>query len=142
MEIGVDIVEIDRIKKAVNNENFIRKIFTKEEINSIKQKKGESLYRHVAGRFAAKEAVSKVLGTGIGFFRWKDIEILPDKFGKPVVRLYGKALELAESRGFTRLLVSISHCRDYAVAFSMAEGGVKDESGKSFDDEADRQESH
>ncbi|MCF6097184.1 holo-ACP synthase [Thermovorax subterraneus] len=138
MEIGVDIIEIKRIKRAVKNENFIRKIFTKEEINSIKQKKGEILCRYVAGRFAAKEAVSKVLGTGIGYVRWKDIEILSDESGKPTVRLSGRALELAESRGFTRLLISISHCGDYAVAFSMAEGGVKGEGSKSFDDEADR----
>jgi holo-[acyl-carrier protein] synthase len=138
VEIGVDIIEIKRIKRAVKNDNFIRKIFTKEEINLIKQKKGEILYRYVAGRFAAKEAVSKVLGTGIGYVRWKDIQILSDESGKPTVRLGGKALELAESRGFTRLLVSISHCRDYAVAFSMAEGGVKDEGSKSFDNAADR----
>lgn len=138
MEIGVDIIDIKRIKRAVKNENFIRKIFTKEEINSIKQKKGEILYRYVAGRFAAKEAVSKVLGTGIGYVRWKDIEILSDESGKPTVRLSGRALELAESWGFTRLLISISHCGDYAVAFSMAEGGVKGEGSKPFDDEADR----
>lgn len=138
MEIGVDIVEIARIKRALDRENFLKKIFTIEEIDVIKQKKGESLYRHVAGRFAAKEAVSKVLGTGIGFFRWKDIEILPDQSGKPWVRLSGKALELAKMKGFTRLLVSISHCRDYAVAVSAAEGGMKGESGEPFDDERDR----
>jgi len=135
MEIGVDIIEVGRIRKALKNKNFLRRIFTDNEIYSFSLKKGESFFRHVAGRFAAKEAVSKVLGTGIGFFRWRDIEIVTDAFGKPKVNLYNKALELFKSRGFTRILVTISHSRDYAVAFSVAEGGSIGESSEPFDHE-------
>ncbi|TYP53302.1 holo-ACP synthase [Thermosediminibacter litoriperuensis] len=142
MEIGVDIVEVDRIKEVLKNEKFLRRIFTEREINFFKDKKGEGYCRHIAGRFAAKEAVSKALGTGIRFFGWHDIEILGDALGKPQVRLSGRAFEILKAKGYSRVLVTISHSRDYAVAFSIAKGGNRCEGCQPVDYEGDRQEGH
>ncbi|ADL08646.1 holo-ACP synthase [Thermosediminibacter oceani] len=138
MEIGVDIVEVDRIKKAIENGEFLTRIFTEREINAFKDKKGEGYFRHIAGRFAAKEAVSKALCTGIRFFGWHDIEILTDALGKPEVRLHGRAFEILKARGYSRVLVTISHSKDYAVAFSIAEEGNRCEGCQPFDYEGYR----
>ena len=114
--IGVDIIEIDRIQKATQRwgETFLRRVFTPLELESYRRK-----YSSLAARFAAKEAVLKALGacdTGIG---WQDIEILTEQNGQPVVKLFGKAEEAARVLAISKLTVSLSHSRQYAVAFVM-----------------------
>ncbi len=135
MEIGVDIIEISRIKKACSRKNFLNRFFTLRELEGIKGKK--SFYEHVAGKYAAKEAVVKAMGTGFRNMKWKDIEILNQESGKPVVVFSGNAKKIFELKNFSRILVSISHCEEYAIAFAVALGGAADESGQPFDYEAD-----
>lgn len=115
---GIDIIEIDRVKKAIetNGEKFLEKIFTPNEIDYC-EKRGAAKYQHYAGRFAAKEAVSKALGVGLAVgIRWTDIEIIKDINGKPDVRLYGDAKRIADDLGVQSLNLSLSHCHHYAVA--------------------------
>ncbi|RKD25330.1 holo-[acyl-carrier-protein] synthase [Caminicella sporogenes DSM 14501] len=112
--IGIDIIEINRIYNAVKKERFLEKIFTDREIEYFK--KINYNINTIAGSFAAKEAVAKALGTGIRGFRWIDIEIIRNKLGKPEVILYGKAKEIAHANGIQKILVSISHSREYAVS--------------------------
>ncbi|MFH1662528.1 MAG: holo-ACP synthase [Chloroflexota bacterium] len=114
--IGVDIIEIARIKKAVDRwgQDFLKRIYTEPEL-ALYAKNSPSL----AARFSGKEAVIKTLNShGIGL---KEIEILPDSNGKPMVRLYGKAQHQAKDKGFTSLDISLSHCREYAVACAIGE---------------------
>ena len=117
--IGTDIIEIDRIKEAIKRENFMLKCFTEEEILRFPIKKVES----IAGNFAAKESVSKALGTGFVKFDLKDIEILRDDRGKPFVNLYNNAKNEAANKNIKHIEVSISHCEKYAVAFVVASSG-------------------
>lgn len=120
--IGTDIIEIKRIQEAVlKTPSFLNKIFTHQERSYFKSKSNRA--ETIAGIFAAKEAVSKALGTGFRQFSPSDIEIIPDKLGKPEVYLLNKADELKSTLGITNLQVSISHCKDYAVAYVIAEGG-------------------
>tara|TARA_Y100000588_G_C13889231_1_gene767933 strand:+ start:132 stop:521 length:390 start_codon:yes stop_codon:yes gene_type:complete len=117
--IGIDIIEISRIKKAVEkSDRFVKRLFTENEIEYFKSKnmKVES----IAGNFAAKEAVVKALGTGLRGFKWTDIEVLRDELGKPVVYLHNGAKELATDRGINEVMLSISHCKEYAVANGVA----------------------
>lgn len=118
---GIDIIEIERIKNAVERSSkFLDKVFTHDE-NSYFKSRNNSVC-HIAGTFAAKEAVSKALGTGFSVFGWKDIEVKRDSKGKPFVSLHGHAKELAFSAGIICIHISISHSRDYAVAVAVAEG--------------------
>jgi holo-[acyl-carrier protein] synthase len=109
--VGTDIVEIDRIAEAMRRDGFAARIFTDAERNYCLSKVDSA--QHFAGRFAAKEAVAKALG---GSLSWQDVEILPDSFGKPVVRLLNGASDAA---GRMQVMVSISHCRAYAVAYAV-----------------------
>lgn len=118
---GIDIIEIERIKNAVSKRpRFMEKIFTEEEREYFSLR-GNNIC-HIAGTFAAKEAVSKALGTGINRFDWNDIEIRRDKNGKPEAFLYGNAAGIAENKGIKHIHISISHSRDFAIAFAVAEG--------------------
>lgn len=115
LDIGIDIVEIERIEKALQrNKKFLDKLFTKEEIDYFKSKglKTET----IAGNFSAKEAISKALGTGIRNFNFKDIEILRDKKGKPIVKTYNNLREICIDYNVLEIKVSISHSKNYAVA--------------------------
>jgi len=118
MNCGTDIVEISRIKEAIEKHGkvFLNKVFTNREISYCET--GETTcYQHYAGRFAAKEAVSKFLGTGfLGEFDLKDIEIKNDEFGKPEVTLYNKALAVFKDKGYTEVSISISHSKEYAIS--------------------------
>lgn len=119
---GVDIVEIrrlDEVSPAIR-ERFIRRVFTEQEIELAG---GSSA--SLAGRFAAKEAVSKALGTGIGYVRWREIEIQRGLAGEPQLVLHGRAQEVARHLGLQTWSVSISHGREHAVAMAVAigEGG-------------------
>lgn len=118
--IGVDIIEISRIQEAVEaNSNFIEKLFSKNEIEYLKTRNLRAEY--IAGRFAAKEAVSKALGTGFRSFNLKDVEIDRNSLGKPIVTLKGKAKQIAEKNGNYKMHVSISHDRDNAIAYAVLE---------------------
>lgn len=116
---GIDAVEIQRIGQACHRwgEKFVDRIFTPNEQAHCRNR-AESF----AGRFAAKEAVSKALGVGIGDIRWRDIEVLPDPRGKPTLHLHGKAAEIAMDKGLIGFDVSITHSRDDAIAIVVAWG--------------------
>jgi len=116
---GVDIVEIQRLDEVnpAIRARFIRRVFTEQEVELARGSTAS-----LAGRFAAKEAVSKALGTGIGWVAWRDIEILRGKAGEPLLELHGRALQVAERLGLQTWSVSISHGRAYAVATAVAVG--------------------
>lgn len=119
--IGTDITEIRRIEKAITrNKNFINKLFTKNEMD-LWEKKNFKL-EFIAGRFAAKEAVSKALGTGIRDFNFKDIEIINNELGKPQVILKPKAEDIIRkiSQSY-KIHLSISHEKEYAIAYALLE---------------------
>ena len=120
--IGVDIVEVKRIARALANGNsMIQRVFTEAEADYCQQRK--NLYQHYAGRFAAKEAALKALGTGWAQgIRWKDVEVLSGEGGKPELNLYGKALDVFQESGAIRQLVSITHADAYAVAVVVLDG--------------------
>ncbi|MFB3903280.1 MAG: holo-ACP synthase [Acidobacteriota bacterium] len=119
--VGVDIVEIRRISQAITgSESMARRVFTGREIEYCGQ--GKTQYQHYAGRFAAKEAALKALGTGWqGGIRWTDVEVVPGAGGKPELCLYGKARELFQKSGANRALLSITHSKEYAVAVVVLE---------------------
>ncbi|MDR1638318.1 MAG: holo-ACP synthase [Clostridiales bacterium] len=114
--IGVDIIEIERVKKACQNERFLYKVFTESEIAGAAGKP-ESL----AGLFAAKEAVSKAMGTGFSEFAPIDAEVLKDEAGKPYLQPHGRLKGLMEEKGITQCHVSISHSQESAVGMAVME---------------------
>jgi len=117
--LGTDIIEISRIKKAAQRESFLRRVFTEKEVILCRER--HNFFASLAVRFAAKEAVSKALGTGFREFRWPEIEILSDSLGKPLVTLHGKARDIADDLGVINLEVTMSHSKDNALAFCVAE---------------------
>ena len=115
LDIGVDIIEIYRIKYLISkNSKFLERIFTDREIEYFKSKglKAET----VAGNFAAKEAISKSIGTGIRKFNLRDIEVLRDELGKPIVKTYNNFKQICIDYNVSEIKVSISHCKEYAIA--------------------------
>lgn len=127
--VGVDIVEIRRIKEAIErNDSFIEKLFCKEEIEYFKSRNMRPEY--VAGRFAAKEAVAKALGTGFRGFNFRDIVIDRTALGKPVVVLKGKARLVAQRNGNCKMHLSISHGEDNAIAYAVMEAVLNDDGGE------------
>ena len=117
--IGTDITEIDRIKKVIEgNSNFLKRFFTEKEIEYFKLKKFNS--NTIAGNFAGKEAVSKALGSGFRGFGLKDIEILRDNLGKPIVILSDKIHEIFNLKN-TNIFISISHSNKDAIAYAIIE---------------------
>ncbi|MEK7818484.1 MAG: holo-ACP synthase [Bacteroidota bacterium] len=117
--IGVDIIEIDRIKVSIETygKSFIDKFFTANEIEYCSKKANP--FQHFAARFAAKEAVSKALSTGwSGEFRWHDFEVTNDKLGKPYFTIYG-ALKLSLEN--CNIQLSLSHSDKTVVAFVVIE---------------------
>lgn len=121
--IGCDIIEIHRIEKAKNRKGFIDKLFTESEKAYIESRMFGA--ETIAGIFAAKEAVSKALGTGIRGFSFKDIEITKDNNGKPMAKLYNNAAKIAEQLCEDYLVhITISHSKESATAFSILEKRV------------------
>lgn len=114
--IGTDIIEIDRVLKASENSSFLSKYFTEEEIILFKKKK-----KSVAGNFAVKESVAKMLGTGVSGFSLKDIEVLRDEKGKPYVNLYNKASNMAKEQEIDVVHVSMSDTDSCAIAYVVGE---------------------
>jgi holo-[acyl-carrier protein] synthase len=120
---GIDIVELERIKEMVDRhgERATKKIFTDAEIEYCHEKR--KYWQHFAGRFAAKEAVAKALGTGIrDGIAFRDIEVTLDDLGAPRIVLSGGARKRADELGVIKVHLSISHGEDYAVAQAIAEG--------------------
>ena len=121
--LGTDIVEIVRIGEMIDRhgEAFLNRIYTPEEIRYCQKRK--HCNEAFAGRWAAKEAVMKALGTGfVRGIGWQDIEILAEKSGKPYVNTRGGAGEFAKKIGVDRVLITISHCRAYATATAVCVG--------------------
>lgn len=116
---GVDLLEIERIKDLYEkNPRFLERFFTAGE-RALFESKMMNI-ETIAANFAAKEAVSKALGTGVRGFNLIDVEILRDDLGKPIVHLYNKAEILAESLGIDHIMLSISHTEKHAIAFAIA----------------------
>ena len=114
---GVDTIRIDRLQQVNSaiRKRFFQRVFNPEELDFIKE-----IDERAAGIFSAKEAVSKVLGTGIGPIRWQEITIHHSQFGKPSVYLSGRAMAFSEQLGIVSWSVSISHSRENAVAIAVA----------------------
>jgi holo-[acyl-carrier protein] synthase len=125
--IGTDIIECLRIAQMIDRhgELFIRRVYTEHEIAYCSTKKAAT--QHYAGRWAAKEAVLKALGTGwVRGISWRDVEVRHKPGGAPTVALRGGAREALERSGITAMHISISHCRSHAVAYAIAEGNVEE----------------
>ena len=123
-ELGIDIIKVERIAAALrkHGDRFPRRVLTDAEQRYVRNRP-----TNFAGRWAAKEAVSKVLGLGVRGVGWRDIEIARLPTGQPDVRLSGRAAERAEQLGMGRIAVSISHEGDYAVAVAF---GVRTAGGR------------
>ena len=113
--IGIDIIEINRIENVLERTpRFLERNFTEKEIDYFNQKNFKS--ESIAVNFASKEAIIKAIGTGIRGFRLKDIEILRDELGKPIVNTYNNLREICIKYNIKEIKVSISHSENYAVA--------------------------
>jgi holo-[acyl-carrier protein] synthase len=126
---GIDLIEISRIERTLNRygERFLERIFTEAELSHLRSKAVRKASKSVivaelAARFAAKEACSKALGTGIGPISWKEMEVLNERSGKPNLRLSGRAAEIAGFLGYTSWSVSLTHSRDMAAAVVVCAG--------------------
>lgn len=121
LRVGVDICSVPRIIEAHKRfgERFLRRILTPNEIAYCKSAE-RHMYVRIAGRFAAKEAVVKVLGTGWVGVGWQEVEIKRKPTGEPRLTLYGRALSRAERLGLRHFEVSMSHEKEFAVAFVVA----------------------
>lgn len=120
---GTDIIEVLRIARMIerHGELFIGRVYTEHEIEYCATRKAAT--QHYAGRWAAKEAVLKAIGTGwVRGVSWRDVEVRNTAAGVPQVRLYGGARDIFERSGIERIHLSISHCRAYATATAIAEG--------------------
>ncbi|HMC09920.1 MAG TPA: holo-ACP synthase [Pirellulaceae bacterium] len=121
--IGTDIIECLRIAKMIerHGEIFLTRVYTPHEIEYCTARKAAT--QHYAGRFAAKEAVLKALGTGwTRGIQWRDIEVRNEMGGKPHIALGGAARDLCEKLGITKVHITISHCRTHATAYALAVG--------------------
>jgi holo-[acyl-carrier protein] synthase len=121
--IGTDITECLRIARMIerHGELFINRVYTPEEIRYCQNRKQST--QHFTGRWAAKEAILKALGTGWRRgISWSDVEVRNEPGGRPVVGVRGGVKELVEQLGVVQLLVSISHCRTHATAYALALG--------------------
>ncbi|MBI2762631.1 MAG: holo-ACP synthase [Chloroflexi bacterium] len=123
-ELGIDIIKVDRIRRSLARfgARFSRRVLTPAEQRYVRDRP-----ETFAGRWAAKEAVSKVLGLGVRGIGWQDIEIERLPTGQPSIRLHGRAAARAEQLGMERVAVSISHESDYAVAIAF---GVRQAGGR------------
>jgi holo-[acyl-carrier protein] synthase len=131
LAVGTDVVEIDRVRRVLKRfpRRFLERVYTPVEVAVCRGRIHE-----LAARFAAKEAAMKALGTGTRGLAWREIEILPNRRGKPLLYLYGRARERAEEIGLRSLDVSLSHTRQHALAIvvGVQEAGI-DEPGVARD---------
>ena len=116
--IGVDIIETKRVAQSIARfgDRFLKRVYTEQEL-AYCQGRVSSL----AARWAAKEAVGKALGTGIGDVSWQEIEVVCESNGRPTLRLYGAAVDLAARLGISEFAISLSHTKDHAIAFVVGE---------------------
>jgi len=123
-ELGIDIIKVERIRAALDKfgDRFARRVLTDHERRYVRDRP-----ETFAGRWAAKEAVSKVLGLGVRGIGWRDIEVERLPTGQPAVRLHGRAAQRAEQLGMGRIALSITHESDYAVAVAF---GVRSAGGR------------
>ena len=122
MGVGVDAVDIARVRTALTRTpGLLARLFTERERGSCLTTCGDLRYGGLAARFAAKEAVAKALGTGISGFAFRDIEVLTDDNGRPIVTLHAGALEVARAAGVEHVHVSLSTSADLAVANAVVE---------------------
>ena len=115
--IGIDSVDVERFTKAAKTRGrqFLERIFTARELEYAGTKKDN--FTHMAGKFAAKEAVLKALGSGLtSRMEWRDIEVWNEESGKPNVRLTGEVERVGTALGVKNIIISMSHTRTYAVA--------------------------
>ncbi len=126
--IGTDITECLRIARMIerHGELFIDRVYTPDEVRYCQSRRQST--QHFTGRWAAKEAVLKALGTGWRRgISWRDVEIRNEPGGRPVVALRGGLRDVVQKLGVVELMVSISHCRTHATAYAIAIGGEKAE---------------
>ncbi|MBC8385015.1 MAG: holo-ACP synthase [Candidatus Cloacimonetes bacterium] len=119
--IGIDIIEVERVQKLVSKKDkYLKKIYTDIEIEYCEKFKTKA--QEFAGRFSAKEAFSKALGTGISHgIKFNEIEIVNDELGKPEINLYGGTKEYFQKKGLKNIFVSISHLKEYATTVVVIE---------------------
>ncbi|BBB92290.1 MAG TPA: holo-ACP synthase [Methylomusa anaerophila] len=127
---GIDIVETNRIKKAIQHRQFVARVFTPREQEYCESRHVQRVQSYAA-RFAGKEAVAKAFGTGFSGGTFQDIEILPDVKGCPKVRLCGSFAAMAVETGVTQIYLSLTHTREYAAAQVILWRGDNNESGNS-----------
>ena len=123
--IGTDLCPVGRMEKAMENSRFAPRICTPRELERMEPMCAERRHEHLAGLFAAKEAVSKALGTGFSDFGFADIEVLPDAMGKPVCTLSGKASSHLTAMGGETIFITITHDSGMAAATAIIEGGTR-----------------
>lgn len=124
LRTGVDLIEIRRlaeINPAIRR-RFLARVYTEAELAIAQQKDESAQWATLAGRFAAKEAVSKALGCGIGPVAWKEIEILQGTLGEPMLKLHGRAGRLSTELGLETWSISISHTQTQAIALAVGVG--------------------
>jgi holo-[acyl-carrier protein] synthase len=126
LRTGVDLIEVERVARTAqrHGERFYRRCFTEGERADCGDR-----YAALAARFAAKEAVAKALGTGIGDVHWVEIEVCSDLRGRPLLALHGAAADLASALGLTEWAISLSHTHDHAIAFVVALGSMPEPTG-------------
>jgi holo-[acyl-carrier protein] synthase len=114
---GVDIIEVERLERGMTRHGarFLDRFFTAREQDQCAGRAAS-----LAGRFAVKEAVAKALGTGIGDIAWKEVEIVNDERGRPLLMLHGAAARLAAERGLGHWAISLSHAATHAVGLAVA----------------------
>ena len=122
--VGVDLVRVDRLARAVERygERFLKRVFTDREITYCQGRAKQGIYQF-AQRFAAKEAFSKALGVGLreGGIRWRDVEVIPDRRGKPEIQVTGRAARLCEETGIRGMHLSLTDEDNHAVAVVVLE---------------------
>ena len=115
--VGIDIIEVGRVRKVFerHGERFLQRVFTEAEVRQCRGK-----VTRLAGRFAAKEAISKALGTGIHGVAWREMEVVQLRSGRPTVRLHGNAKRRAELLGLSAFDVSIADLKEFSIAIAVA----------------------
>lgn len=118
--IGIDVIQVERIRRWKEVAGLFERYFHPQELETARRN-GKNGILSLAARFAAKEAFGKAVGTGVGGFSLKDIEVINDPHGKPELRLHGKAREVLDRLGGNRVLVSLTHEEDNAIAMVVIE---------------------
>ena len=119
--VGIDIIEVARVRKVFekHGERFLRRVFTEKEVQQCRPA-GTVRATRLAGRFAAKEAISKALGTGLHGLAWREMEVVQLRSGRPTVTLYGNARRRAEFLGLSAFDVSIADLAEFSIAIAVA----------------------